>query len=172
MPDTKQLTILKRLTVLLEGITPANGYAYDLTGKVFRGKTVFGAQEMTPFISILESLRPDPMPETAGSEKMIRVEDWEILLQGWVATSSAHPTDDLYGLKGSMEKRLARMVLINGQGNPVFPGDFRLGGSITTARIGPGVVRAATPQTGGTEALYLPLIICYKADVSDPWALS
>ena len=173
MADTKQLTILKRLTTLIEGITPANGYDYDLTGRVHRGRAVFGPETPTPFVSILESLRADPQPTEGGAEKMRREEEWELLIQGWVNLEPANPTDDLYGLKGAIEHRLARMVQMDDQGNPAFPDDYRLGSRlITRARIGPGVVRAATPQTGGTEALYLPLIIGYAANVSDPWALT
>ena len=171
MTDTKQLVILQRLATLIEGITPDNGYDYDLTGRVFRGKTIFGASEVPPFVSILESLRPDPQPMTAGSENMIRLEDWELLIQGWAVNDPANPTDSLYNLKGALEKRLARMVLTTAAGSPAFPDDYRLGRIIASARIGPGVVRAATPQAGGIEALYLPVVICYKADVSDPWAL-
>lgn len=178
--DTKQLTILKRLTTLLEGITTANGYDYDLTARVFRGKTEFGANEPTPFVSILESLRPDPQPLEVGPERMVREEEWELLIQGWASTSQAFPTDDLYNLKGAIENRLARMMLQDNNGNAIYPDDYRLGreltggrgGLIAGARIGPGVVRAATPQTGGVTALYLPLIIRYIANVSDPWALS
>lgn len=180
MTDTKQLVIMQRLTTLIEGITPANGYDYDLTGRVYRGKSVFGANETVPFISILESLRPDPTPLEAGPERMIREEDWELLIQGWAKTNEAFPTDDLYNLKGALEKRLSRIVARDAAGNPAFPDDYRLGrdgtgprsGLVTGARIGPGVVRAATPQTGGVAALYLPMIIRYKANVSDPWALS
>lgn len=172
MADTKQLTILKRLTTLIAGITPGNGYDYDLTARVFRGRIVFGAQEQTPFVSILESLRPDPNPDTAGTENMIRVEEWELLIQGWMESDLINPTDDLYGLKGAIEKRLSRMVATDDTGTPAFPSDYRLGRILTSARIGPGIVRAATPQTGGTEALYLPLLVCYKANVSDPWDLS
>lgn len=175
---TRQLVIMQRLTALLEGITPANGYEYTLTGRVFRGKTVFGANETVPYISILESLRPDPNPLTAGSEKIVREEQWELLIQGWAATNEKFPTDDLYNLKGAMEHRLARMVATDNTGSPLYPDDYRLGrtggrgGLITTARIGPGVVRATTPQPGGVASLYLPLIICYMANVSDPWALN
>jgi len=179
MTDTKQLVILKRLTTLIEGITTDNGYDYDLVGRVFRGKTVFGDSEPVPFVSILESLRPDPNPLEAGDEKLVREEQWDLLIQGWARTTQALPTDDLYNLKGAIEHRLSRMIaLVNG--SPAFLDDYRLGrdgtgsrgGLITGARIGPGVVRAATPQTGGVAALYLPVTICYKADVSDPWALS
>ena len=171
MADTKQLTILKRLTTLIEGITTANGYDYDLAGKVFRGKALFGASEVAPFVSILESLRPDPAPSRAGSEKLIAEVEWELLIQGWVDTDPNNPTDALYGLKGAIEKRLARIIQVDNQGSPLYPSDYRLNRILTSAYIGPGVVRAATPQTGGTEALYLPVVLCYKADVSDPWAL-
>jgi len=171
MADTKTLTILKRLTTLLAGITPANGYDLDLTGRVFRGKRVFGDNEPVPFVSILESMRPDAQPDEAGFEKMVRVECLDLLIQGWAKTEQDTPTDNLYGLKGALEKRLARMVVMNGVGNPVYPSDYRLGRLLTSARIGPGVIRAATPQPGGTECLYLPLMVWYKADVSDPWAL-
>jgi len=162
--DTKQLVIMKRLTTLLEGITVANGYDYDLVGKVFRGKMVFGAQESTPFVSILEFPRPDTAPIEGGAERLKRLEEWELQVQGWTKTTQNNPTDDLYGLKGALEHRLARIM------DP-DTADYRLGRIIDRARIGPGVVRAATPQTAGTEALYLPLIIHYTANVADPWAV-
>lgn len=169
--DSKQLVIMQRLTTLMEGITPANGYSYDLTGKVYRGKVVFGAGETPPFITILESLRPDPQPDEAGYERLIREERWELLIQGWTVTSQPHPTDELYNFKAAIEHRLSRIVAMDNQGNPVYPDDYRLGRILTGARLGPGVVRQATPQTSGTEALYLPCIVRYKANVADPWAL-
>lgn len=169
--DSKQLVILKRLTSLIEGITPANGYTMDLTGRVFRGKMLFGAQEPTPFVAVIEGLRPDPTPATAGFEKAVREEQWELLVQGWTTVSQGFPTDDLYNLKAAVEHRLARMVTMTDQGSPAFPDDYRLGRILTEAHIGPGVIRAATPQIG-VEALYLPLRLCYKANVLDPWDVS
>lgn len=171
MADTKALVIMKRLTVLLEGINPTNGYDIDLSGRVFRGKRLFGDNEPVPFISILESMRPDVQPDEAGFEKMIRIECLDLLIQGWAKTEQSHPTDPLYELKGVLEERLSHIVRMNSLGNPVFPEDYRLGRILTDARIGPGVVRAATPQPGGSEALYLPIMVWYKANVSDPWAL-
>jgi hypothetical protein len=162
--DTKQFIILKRLTVLLEGVTTVNGYDFDLTGKVFRGKLVFGAQEATPFVSIVEFPRPDTAPIEGGAERVRRLEEWELQVQGWTKTVQANPTDELYGLKGAIEHRLARIMDPDSS-------DYRLGRIIDRARIGPGVVRAATPQTAGTEALYLPLIIHYTYNVADPWSV-
>lgn len=164
MPDSKQLVILKRMTEHLEGITPDNGYDYDLTGKVFRGRSKFGSDEPLPFISILESLRPDQQPIPAGMGGGVRLDDWELLLQGWVDENRSFPTDDLYNLKGAVEKRLAE---VNVEGSSVY----RFGKLIDKMRIGPGVVRAATPQVGGAEAFYLPLLVTYAINVLDPFAL-
>lgn len=172
MADTKQLTIMKRLTELLQGITPGNGYDYDLSSGVFRGRSVISAETVLPCVTILESLRPDPEPSPVGAENMERSEDWELLIQGWAKTSIEFPTDELYQLKGAIEKRLARMVAIDDQGNPAFPDDYRLGRIIVGARIGPGIVRPMTPQTGGSESLYLPVTLIYTANVSDPYDLS
>lgn len=170
MADSRQLRILKALTVHLAGITPDNGYDFDLTNKVFRGVTRFGADQSLPFISILESLRPDPRPREAGTEKLIREEVWELLIQGWVDENRQFPTDLLYQLKASVEKRLAEIV---NEASPVY----RLGRDdvsgkwlVSGLRIGPGVVRAATPQPGGAEAFYLPLLVHYAINLADPFA--
>lgn len=164
MADTKQLTILKRLTDHLAGITPANGYDFDMTGRVFRGRTRFGGDQPLPFISILESLRPDPRPHEAGEERLHREDVWELLVQGWVDEDREFPTDDLYRLKGAAEKRLAEIA------DPASQ-VYRLGRLIDRIRIGPGVVRAATPQVGGAEAFYLPLQVHYVINLADPYAL-
>lgn len=171
MTDTRQLRILKGLTAHLEGVTPINGYDFDLTGRVYRGKARFGAEEPVPFVSILESMRPDPRPMEAGNERLNREERWELLIQGWLKENREYPTDDLYLLKGAVEKRLSEIVAVDGQGNPVSPRHvYRLGGLIAGLRIGPGVVRAATPQVGGTEAFYLPILVIYVINLADPYA--
>lgn len=165
MADTKQLTILKRLTSHLQGITADNGYDYDLSQSVFRGRTVFGPEDVLPYVSILESLRPDPRPEGAGTEKLNRLDDWELLVQGWADDDREHPTDQLYQLKGAVEKRLAEIQ------NPASP-VYRLGDSLIVGlRIGPGVVRPATPEPGGAEAFFLPLLVRYNINLSDPYSL-
>lgn len=170
MADSKQLRILKALTVLFEGITPANGFDYDLRGKVFRGKTQFGADESVPLVSILEALRPDQQPLFVGNERLMREESWELLVQGFAGVSREFPTDELYNLKASVEKRLAQVFMENSLGDPAFPLIYRLGGLATSILIGPGVVRAAMPQQSGTEAFYLPVHVGYVINMADPWA--
>jgi len=171
MPDTKQLVILKRLSVQLEGITPAAGYDFNLAGRVYRGRSQFGSDEPLPFVSILESVRPDARPIEAGHEKLVRTERWDLLIQGWCEENRDFPTDELYRMKGAVESRIAQIVAKDAQGNPVYPGAYRLGGLIAELRIGPGVVRAATPQVGGAEAFYLPLSLTYAINLADPYAL-
>jgi hypothetical protein len=163
MADSKQLRILKGLTTHIEGVTPDNGYEFDLTGRVYRGVTKFGADQPLPFVSILEALRPDPQPLEAGLERLTREEGWDLLVQGWVDEDRDFPTDLLYQLKAAVEKRVAEIVQ---EASPAY----RLGKLISGLRIGPGVVRAATPQPGGAEAFYLPLHVRYAINLADPFA--
>ena len=69
---------------------------------------MFGAQEATPFVSIVEFPRPDTAPIQGDDRKLRRLEEWELQVQGWTNTTQANPTDELYGLKGAIEHRLAR----------------------------------------------------------------
>ena len=170
-PDSKQMVILKRLTAQIEGVSQANGDDFDLKGRVYRGKANFGSTETLPFIAILESLRPDANPDEGGTNRMHREERWELLVQGWADTSDENPTDNLYALKAAVEARIARVLLTDNRGSPVYPDEYLLGRSVIEIRIGPGIVRAATPQAGGAEAFYLPLIVRYAINLADPWAL-
>lgn len=174
--DPKQLVILKALTTHLQGITPANGYDFDLSNAVYRGRSHFGADEALPFVSILEAMRPDPRPREAGSERLVREEAWELLVQGWCQENRDEPTDDLYRLKACVESRLSMIVAmetgVGASGSPKYPAVYRLGGIIASMRIGPGVVRAATPQVGGAEAFYLPVLLSYVINLGDPYALT
>lgn len=173
LPNPKQLRILIALTDHIMGIKPSNGYDVDLSGvddggfpiHVFRGQSVFGEDQPTPFVTILESLRPDPRPQSAGMQKTNRQDVWELLVQGWVDAKRQYPTDDLYRLKAQVEKRLAEIQFAS-SGQPIY----RLGGLIIDLQIGPGVVRAATPQVGGAESFYLPLFVTYYINVADPFA--
>lgn len=174
MADSKQLDILKRLTLHLKGITPANGYNFDLSDKVFRGRRRYGDADPTPIVSIVEHLTGDIAVQTAGFERIIREENWVLLVQGWLKYSDAvDPTDEAYQLKASLEKRLSDCVLINSKtGDPAIPSSYYLGttGIITGMTIGPGVVSVGTRDDSSSYAfVYLPLGINMAVDVSDPF---
>lgn len=166
MADSRKLTILKRLSAVLEGITPGNGYDYDLTGKVHRGRMLYGKETASPFLSIIETEMGDDNASFHGRDEVIRLEEWPLHLQGWLEGDDEQPTDRLYGLMAAAEKRLATEVVVQGATNE------NLGGAIIRLRILPGMVLAATPEIGGIECFYLPMLLRVAIDLRDPWKLS
>lgn len=172
MPDSRQLDILKRLTTHLRGITPANGYDFDLSTSVFRGRLIFGDSDPNPLVSIVEHLTADVAVSTAEENRVLREETWVLLVQGWILYDVENPTDDAYQLKAAVEHRLGQCIKTNNQGDPAFPDSYLLGlrKGITGMAIGPGVVSVAIRQDASSRAFfYLPVGIGLAIDVSDPF---
>jgi len=172
MADSRQLDILKRLTAHLQGVTPANGYDFDLSQSVFRGRLLFGDADPSPLVSIVEHLTADINVAATEENNVQRHETWVLLVQGWILYDVQHPTDDAYQLKASVEKRLAECIKTNDQGYPKYPEAYFLGlkKGITGMAIGPGVVSVAIRQEASSRAFfYLPLGIGLATDVSDPF---
>lgn len=165
----KQLLILRRLTAHLEGITAANGYTFDLAGRVHRGRTTYGEETAVPCLSVLEAPRPDDAVRAAGGDRLQRAEQWTLLLQGWVPDDKDNPTDPAYELKAAVEKRLSEVVVEDGLGRAVNPDAYMLGGLIVGMVIGPGVVRPPQEGVSGKAFFYLPLVIAMAADLRQPY---
>lgn len=160
MPESVQLAIQKALTAHLEGMTVAGGYGFNMIGAVFRGRALISDETLLPCLSILESPRPDEAARTGGPEGAFRVEDWILLVQGWVEDDKANPTDPAYELKAHVEARLSEIIRINPvTGKPVFPVAYRLGGLIAGLSIGPGVVRPPQERVSAKAFFYLPLAV-------------
>ena len=103
--DSKRLTILRRLTALLETVTVSNGYQHDLDGRVFRGRSTISAEESLPLISIIESFNPDRDPnEAGGSHNRQQLDRWLILVQGWAEDDEDNPTDPAHNLLADVKK--------------------------------------------------------------------
>lgn len=170
MADSRQLDILKRLTAHLEGISFDNGYEFDLAGRVFRGRMVYGADDPVPMLSILEHLQPDIQLSFAGHNNIARQETWVLLIQGWVENQPDNPTDLAYQLKASVEKRLSELIVMGVDGYPVFPDAYLLGTeqTITGIAVGPGVV-SGPREISAMAFFYLPLGIGLAMDISDPF---
>lgn len=172
MSDSRQLDILKALTTHLEGMTVAGGYGFNMSGHVFRGVALWGAELPLPSLGIIEAPVPDERPRTAGHERAYRAEDWTILVQGWVEDDDVHPTDPAYELKAYVEKRLSEIVAINEKtGLPTFPLAYRLGGRINQLTIGPGVVRPAQEKVSAKAFFYLPLVLNIAVTPTAPFAV-
>ncbi len=163
MADSYRLSVLKALTTHLKGITPANGYTaaqwgldYDLSDKVFRGRTVFGEGDPIPLVSILESPRSDPGLFT--DEGYQRKEDWSLLIQGWATDDVDNPTDPAYGLMDVVEHRLMRLIAVSEHtGTELYPDEYLLNRSVADVRVSPGVVRPPMEQVSSKAFFYLPV---------------
>lgn len=173
-----RLYVLQKLTDHLAGITVADGYEHDLTGKVHRGVAVFTAdsnQWPLPLLSILESPKPGNASFT-GEDYSERAETWELLVQGWTNDDIDNPTDNAHWLMADVESRLG---LLNGEdeyGRSYSPeyhllGDHPDGSGKLIAGItfGPGVVRPPTDHVSSKAFFYLPVRIMLAYDSGQPY---
>ncbi len=162
MPKPFRLEALIRLSDALEEITPANGYEHDLTGKVFRGRAIFGQNDPLPMVSILEVPQaPDQVPPPAAGTTYKG--PWELVIQGFLADDREHPTDPAHELLADVKRRLAEVK--RGQK------DFEVLGfkkAVTGIEIGPGVVR---PPDEVSDKAYFWLTITLQVvdDLTDPF---
>ena len=157
-----RLRILKAMQAALEEITPANGYASDLTGAVFRGRNVFGDTDPIPLVSILEA--PDPInplasPKDSGDQKG----NWAMLIQGFVEDDPFNPTDPAHVLMADVKKRLVQERVRDRQRNILG-----MGGSLTDLKISPGVVRPAD-DISAKAYFWLRVTLTMVENLQDPY---
>ena len=163
MADSYRLRVLKRLTAQLETISVDANYNFDLEGKVFRGREVFGDQDPKTMISILEQ----PRVATgiyAGENDSDRLENWALLIHGWTTDDKTNPTDPLYQLMDDVEKCLARVkATLKGSGYPKYPDEYMLMDDgeqlITDLTVSPGIVRPSSPNVSQFAFFYLPIYV-------------
>jgi hypothetical protein len=138
--DSVRLGILKQLSAYIATeVTPANGYAFDLTAAVFRGRVLFGSEDPVPMVSILEGMMPDANPLTAGFGEEDQTDKWTLIIQGWVQDDDVNPTDPAHQLMASVKQALGKLrKQSNNLGLKGTPFAF-----VAEFVIGPGVVRPA-----------------------------
>lgn len=174
MADSWQLAILKAMTLHLQGIIPPD-YDFDLSTSVFRGRLIYGDDDPTPLVSIVEHLSADVTVDVAGHNRIDRSETWVLLVQGWLTHTPNNPTDDAYNLKAAVEKRLSMCIEMDpATGDPKFPSVYMLGfhkKCITNMTIGPGVVSVAVRAEASNKAFfYLPVGIGLATKINEPFA--
>lgn len=155
-----RLNVLKALTAHLKGITPQNGYDFDLSSAVFRGRHKFGENDPETMVSILEAPQQDKSM-FGGDYNDMRVDQWRLLVQGWTTDDIENPTDPLYGLLDNVENRLFAIIAEKGDGSgkPADPAAYMLGGLIANMKYGPGIVRPPTEQVSSKAFFWLPVTI-------------
>lgn len=164
MADSYRLVVMKRLTTLLEGVVPSTQPTWtDMTGKVFRGRAVFGANDPDTMLSILEAPRPQGASAIDGDQA--RNETWLLLVQGWTIDNKVNPSDPVYSLADEVENQLDRITrTARGTGMPLYPEHYMLGAAldgdgylITRFSKGSPVIRPPTPNVSERCFFYLPL---------------
>lgn len=170
MIDSKRLTALKRLCQhLSDDITVANGYQHTLTGRVFRGRMDFSADEPVPALSVLETLNPDRDAREASADRSKQVEKkWNVLVQGWAEDDRLNPTDPAHHLMADVKKSLAKIIRPQRPQLPVF----LLGNLILGMTIEPGIVRPPEAGLSSRAYFFLRVTIEFFEDVSDPYRLT
>lgn len=176
----KRLLLLQRLTEYYERvIVDGADYQHTLKDAVFRGRLVFDTKDPLPCISILDNLDPDRFPAPAGrngGNHVTQLEEYVLLIQGWAAEDSCHPTDPAHYLMADVRKAtallkrrpdmFAQTTSPEGRDNP----DYLLGGLLAGLSLEPGVVRP--PMEGASEKafFYFRVRLEYTEDPNDPYA--
>lgn len=174
MADSPKLIVLKKLTDFLKGITPAAGYDYDLSDgpqeHVFRGRSLFGANDPMLMLSIIES--PAPGFSTYGGEQdygggQVRSDRWVLLMQGTAVEDPVHPSDSAYNFMWAVEDRLAAITAVTRGGfeKPIDPANYLLGKTIASFQSGPGIVRPPVLGAASRSYFFLPMTLVLASDV-------
>lgn len=175
-----RLAVQQAICAHLQGITRANGYDYDLSNAVYRGRLIFSgdsSQNPLPMLSLIESSRPDSGTWT-GEALDNRMEHWSLLLQGWVDDDMGNPTDPAHYLMAAVEQRLGDIVRTrnDGSGRPSNPEIYRLGPNpsgqgtlITELTYGPGVVWPPAEQVSSKAFFYLPVRVGLAYSPGSPY---
>ena len=161
-----RLRILKAMTVALKEISPANGFATNVQGNVFRGRVIFGENDPIPLLSILEV--PIPLDQTpAPTDSEFSSGGWEIMVQGFVTDDPENPTDPAHLFMADVKKRLAqerrKALAMKSE-----EGIFGLGNFVTGMRIGAGVVRPPD-EISAVAYFWLTVTLDIVEDLSDPY---
>lgn len=172
--DPLRLEIQKRLTAILEEITPGNGYILDFsaapTKRVFRGRAVFGDNDPIPMLSILEAPIPiDQLP--APRDSGMSSGGWELVIQGFFKDDKDNPTDEAHIGLADVKKRLG--VEMKKARNLDHPDDgiLALGNDVVKMQIGPGVVRPPD-EISAKAYFWLNLQLELAEDLTDPYGIT
>lgn len=180
--DPKQLRVLKKLVAHIEGINPDNDdphtglpYETDLRGKVYRGRSLLTIDDAEDAVSILEFPRQE-IYSPVGDHGVVRMHQWNLMVQGWPADDPANPSDPAYRLLALVEMRLARLVAEKPQGREggLYPDEFMLGQvdgqyELASLIIAPGIVRPPEDAASRLAMFYMPLVLGVRLNVADPY---
>lgn len=155
-----RLRVLTALTDALQEIERDEGYAFDLSGKVFRGRLVYGDKDPLPMVSVLEV--QTPIEHAEADRGTSARPSWQLIIQGFCHDDPKHPTDRAYFLAADVARRLAEEAEQVDEGNCL---GFK---QITGFSVGSPTVRP--PDDLSAKAyFYLVLTIEMVEDLAQPY---
>jgi hypothetical protein len=158
MSDPFDLQVLKALTASMEQITPANGYRYDMTGSVFRGRMLFTDTDPVPMISINQPPQiPEEVEVPRGSS--MSVYTMELIVQGFVDDDYQNPTDPAFLLLDDVRRRLAWERKRDDGFNVLG-----FGARVMLA-VGQGVVRSPDADVSDRAFFWLPITLEFAEEI-------
>lgn len=171
MADPFRLTVLKRLTAVLEETLdpPAE---FNTVGKVQRGRLLTGEESSLPYITVVEAPRSGFNAYVGGQEATKTT--WPLLVQGYCNDDLKEPTDALYRFGHEVSLRLAAITAMkdDGSGREAYPQFHMLGRDdenrplIAAFEFGPLIVRPQDPAQSVKACFYLPVTITFAREVS------
>lgn len=158
-----RLRVLDKLTEVLQTITVANGYTWDLDTSVFRGRRYYGENDPLPMLSILENLPLDQIENQNDNSGSFG--QWELVIQGFVLDDPLNPTDPGYFLLSEVKAAIAKHIKSNGGKDNNL---LSMGGLVDKIAIGSGTV--SPPDDISAKAYFwLRLTIHIIEDLSEPY---
>lgn len=168
-----RLAAFRKLTSLIEATTFAEGQNFDLTGKVYWGRPLFGHEGGDYWINIIDAPRQDP--GSFAGDKQARRNAWELYVQAIVADRlGGNPTEELFWLSAGVEQQLARLSTMDaGRGKGMYPHDYRLGPGfekhIVSVEVGPSLIRPPDPDANAHAYMFQTVVIELAGKVGEPY---
>lgn len=139
MESMRQRTVMA-LAELLRGVTPANGYAYDLSQAVFMGKSKFGDGDPETMIAIMEPpISQDKTPNVVNFEVMTYT--FQLVVQGFTPDADVEfdGCSEGYKLMAEVRRRIATAIK---DSHVLGPRNIMgLGKRLASIKMDPGIVR-------------------------------
>ena len=172
MADPKRLVLQKALCAHLEStVRVANGYHFDLAGRVSRGRTTFGDEEPLPQVSVLDALNPDRDVKPNNHTNSVQTEKYVLLVHGWAEDDRENPTDPAHRLMGDVKKAIGQLMDPRAPATYLLPVPGAPQGLVLATQVEPGTVRPPD-QVSCRAYFYVRVIFTLKESIADPYKLN
>lgn len=170
-----RLRVMKALSECLKGITPSNGYKFDMSDytdeagriaeRVFRGRTIFGDSDPLPALALLEDPRADPANNGSASSPAA-VNPFRVFVQGFVPDDKFHPLDPAYQLSAEVVKAL--VATKKDRSNVLGFGNTAP--CVLQVSIGQAVHRPSDDEISATTYFLVPVTLTLAENLETPFA--